>query len=59
MDLPTLAVSDDGTVHAFGENAHGRLGLGHTRSVTIPTPVAFLNANDGFVADIEVLQSTR
>ena len=50
----TFVLDDCGVVHAFGENAQGQLGLGHTRNVNIPTPVVSLNANEGFVVDIEV-----
>ena len=35
----TITVSDDGTVHSFGHNGKGALGLGHNQSVSLPTPI--------------------
>ena len=35
----TITVSDDGTVHSFGNNEEGALGLGHNNNVSIPTPI--------------------
>ena len=35
----TITLSDDGTVHSFGCNEQGILGLGHNKDVTLPTPI--------------------
>ena len=35
----TITLSDDGTVHSFGRNREGELGLGHNRNVSLPTPI--------------------
>ena len=35
----TITLSDDGTVHCFGRNNNGELGLGHNNSVSLPTPI--------------------
>ena len=35
----TIALSDDGTVHSFGKNKGGKLGLGHSKKVSLPTPI--------------------
>ena len=35
----TITVSDEGTVHSFGSNEEGELGLGHNNPVTLPTPI--------------------
>ena len=35
----TITLSNDGTVHAFGYNGKGQLGLGHNNDVLIPTPI--------------------
>ena len=35
----TITLSDDGTVHSFGRNSEGQLGLGHYNDVTLPTPI--------------------
>ena len=35
----TIALSDDGTVHSFGRNYEGELGLGHNKDVYLPTPI--------------------
>ena len=34
----TITLSDDGTVHSFGRNEKGELGLGHDNDVSLPTP---------------------
>ena len=35
----TITLSDDGTVHSFGRNEEGELGLGHKQNVSLPTPI--------------------
>ena len=35
----TITLSTDGTVHSFGKNTEGQLGLGHNNDVSLPTPV--------------------
>ena len=36
----TIALSDDGTLHSFGYNCNGQLGLGHNNDhVSLPTPI--------------------
>ena len=35
----TITLSDDGTVHSFGRNKEGALGLGHNQNVSCPTPI--------------------
>ena len=35
----TITLSDDGTVHSFGRNREGALGLGHNKQVSLPTPI--------------------
>ena len=35
----TITVSNDGTVHSFGRNDNGVLGLGHYNDVSLPTPI--------------------
>ena len=35
----TITLSDDGTVHSFGRNKEGALGLGHNNDVSLPTPI--------------------
>ena len=35
----TITLSDDGTVHSFGRNGNGQLGLDHYNDVLIPTPI--------------------
>ena len=35
----TITLSDDGTVHSFGRNDCGALGLGHNNNVSLPTPI--------------------
>ena len=35
----TITLSDDGTLHSFGRNSEGQLGLGHKNNVSLPTPI--------------------
>ena len=35
----TITVSNDGTLHSFGKNSEGQLGLGHNNHVSLPTPI--------------------
>ena len=35
----TITLSNDGTVHSFGKNEEGALGLGHNNHVSLPTPI--------------------
>ena len=35
----TITLSNDGTVHSFGRNKEGQLGLGHNNDVSLPTPI--------------------
>ena len=35
----TITLSDDGTAYSFGLNEGGALGLGHNKSVSLPTPI--------------------
>ena len=35
----TITLSNDGTLHSFGQNAQGQLGLGHNNDVSLPTPI--------------------
>ena len=35
----TITLSNDGTVHSFGYNRTGELGLGHNKDVSVPTPI--------------------
>ena len=35
----TITLSNDGTIHSFGRNYEGGLGLGHTKNVSLPTPI--------------------
>ena len=35
----TITLSNDGTLHSFGRNSEGQLGLGHNRNVPLPTPI--------------------
>ena len=37
--LHTITLSNDGTVHSFGYNGEGELGLGHNNDVSVPTPI--------------------
>ena len=38
-DKHTITLSNDGTLHSFGKNAQGQLGLGHSNVVLLPTPI--------------------
>ena len=40
----TITLSDDGTLHSFGRNSEGQLGLGHNNNVALPTPIPNLPA---------------
>ena len=35
----TITLSNDGTLHSFGRNEKGQLGLGHNNDVSLPTPI--------------------
>ena len=35
----TITLSNDGTLHSFGYNHYGQLGLGHNNDVSLPTPI--------------------
>ena len=35
----TITLSNDGTVHSFGSNREGELGLGHNDNASLPTPI--------------------
>ena len=35
----TITLSNDGTIHSFGHNELGQLGLGHNKNVSLPTPI--------------------
>ena len=35
----TITLSNDGTLHSFGCNYRGKLGLGHNNDVSLPTPI--------------------
>ena len=35
----TITLSNDGTIHSFGKNDQGQLGLGHNNGVSLPTPI--------------------
>ena len=35
----TITLSNDGTLHSFGYNTQGQLGLGHNNNVSLPTPI--------------------
>ena len=35
----TITLSNDGTLHSFGNNTLGQLGLGHNNHVSLPTPI--------------------
>ena len=38
-DYHTITLSNDGTLHSFGKNNDGQLGLGHNYHVSLPTPI--------------------
>ena len=38
-DYYTITLSNDGTLHSFGNNEKGQLGLGHKNGVLLPTPI--------------------
>ena len=35
----TITLSNDGTLHSFGSNSKGQLGLSHNSDVSVPTPI--------------------
>ena len=35
----TITLSNDGTLHSFGENGAGQLGFGHNNRISVPTPI--------------------
>ena len=35
----TITLSNDGTLHSFGKNEQGQLGLGHNNDISLPTPI--------------------
>ena len=35
----SITLSNDGTLHSFGHNHKGQLGLGHKNDVSLPTPI--------------------
>ena len=35
----TITLSNNGTLHSFGQNNGGQLGLGHNNNVSLPTPI--------------------
>lgn len=35
----TITLSNDGTLHSFGFNYYGQLGLGNNNHVSLPTPI--------------------
>ena len=35
----TITLSNDGTLHSFGYNEQGQLGLGHNNNISLPTPI--------------------
>ena len=37
--LHTITLANDGTLHSFGRNYEGQLGLGHNNHVSLPTPI--------------------
>ena len=39
----TIMLSNDGTLHSFGKNYEGQLGLGHNNNVTLPRPIPNLS----------------
>ena len=38
----TITLSNDGTLHSFGNNEYGQLGLGHHNDVSLPSPITNL-----------------
>ena len=38
----TITLSNDGTVHSFGHNSYGQLGLGHNKDVSLPNRITNL-----------------
>ena len=38
-EFHTITLSNDGTLHSFGYNGYGQLGLGHNNDVSLPTPI--------------------
>ena len=42
----TITLSNDGTLHSFGYNHKGQLGLGHNNDVSLPTPIPNLPTID-------------
>ena len=38
----TVTLSNDGTLHSFGKNEHGQLGLRNNQNVSIPSPITKL-----------------
>ena len=38
-ELHSMTLSNDGTLHSFGRNSDGQLGLGHNNDVSLPTPI--------------------
>ena len=39
MEVLTITLSNDGTLHSFGSNNYGQIGLGHNSDVSLPTPI--------------------
>ena len=39
----TVTLSDDGTIHSFGKNMEGQLGLGHNKNVALPSRIPNLS----------------
>ena len=35
----SITLSNDGTLHSFGSNNNGELGIGHNKDVSVPTPI--------------------
>ena len=42
-DFHTITLSDDGSVHSFGRNNNGELGLGNNTQASLPTPISNLS----------------
>ena len=38
-EFHTITISNDGTLHSFGRNEDGQLGLGNNKDVSLPTPI--------------------